>query len=109
MNDSPVDTKLAKDLKNDKRDFNEQEAYFELCQIIAYAQSTKDYNRFIEDLKQWKSRYDVNLFSDDLKYKIVKCKYAQDFKPHWYQKADTQSRELRERIKKSMEKNVRIQ
>ena len=65
--------------------------------------------------------YDINVLSpiylgvnvsgniDDLKIKLAKCKFAQDFKPHWYQKADTQSRELRERIKKSMEKNVRIQ
>ncbi len=64
--------------------------------------------------------YDINVLSpiylgvnvsgsmDDLKIKLAKCKYAQDFKPHWYQKADTQSLELRERIKKSMEKNVRI-
>ena len=65
--------------------------------------------------------YDINVLSpiylgvnvsgniDDLKIKLAKCKFAQDFKPHWYEKADTQSRELRERIKKSMEKNVRIQ
>ena len=65
--------------------------------------------------------YDINVLSpiylgvnvsgniDDLKIKLAKCKFAQDFKPHWYQKADTQSKELRERIKKSMEKNVRIQ
>ena len=65
--------------------------------------------------------YDINVLSpiylgvnvsgniDDLKIKLAKCKFAQDFKPHWYQKADTQSRELRERIKQSMEKNVRIQ
>ena len=65
--------------------------------------------------------YDINALSpvylgvnvsgniDNLKIKLVKCKYAQDFKPHWYQKVDNQSRELRERIKKSMEKNVRIQ
>ena len=65
--------------------------------------------------------YDINVLSpiylgvnvsgniDDLKIKLAKCKFAQDFKPHWYQKTDTQSRELRERIKRSMEKNVRIQ
>ena len=65
--------------------------------------------------------YDINVLSpiylgvnvsgniDDLKIKLAKCKFAQDFKPHWYQKADNQSRELRERIKQSMEKNVRIQ
>jgi hypothetical protein len=45
---------------------------------------------------------------DDLQIKLAKCKFAQDFKPHWYQKVDNQSRELRERIKQSMEKNVRI-
>ena len=45
---------------------------------------------------------------DNLEYKLVKCKFAQDFRPHWYQKVDNQSRELRERIKQSMEKNVRI-
>ena len=65
--------------------------------------------------------YDINVLSpiylgvnvsgtmDDLHIKLAKCKFAQDFKPHWYQKADNQSRELRERIKQSMEKNVRIQ
>lgn len=65
--------------------------------------------------------YDINVLSpiylgvhvggsmDNLKIKLAKCKYAKDFKPHWYQKADTQSRELRQLIKQSMEKNVRIQ
>ena len=65
--------------------------------------------------------YDINVLSpiylgvhvggnmDDLKIKLAKCKYAKDFKPHWYQKADTQSLELRQMIKQSMEKNVRIQ
>ncbi len=65
--------------------------------------------------------YDINVLSpiylgvhvggtmDNLQIKLAKCKYAQDFKPHWYQKADTQSLELRQLIKKSMEKNVRIQ
>ena len=45
---------------------------------------------------------------DNLKIKLAKCKYAQDFRPHWYQKADKQSLELRRMIKNSMEKNVRI-
>ena len=64
--------------------------------------------------------YDINVLSpiylgvkvsgsmDDLQIKLAKCKFAQDFKPHWYQKVDNQSRELRERIKQSMEKNVRF-
>lgn len=46
---------------------------------------------------------------DNLSIKLAKCKYAKDFRPHWYQKADTQSLELRRMIKSSMEKNVRIQ
>ena len=46
---------------------------------------------------------------DNLKIKLAKCKFAKDFRPHWYQKADTQSKELRMMIKNSMEKNVRIQ
>ena len=45
---------------------------------------------------------------DDLQIKLAKCKFAQDFRPYWYQKADTQSLELRRMIKASMEKNVRI-
>jgi hypothetical protein len=45
---------------------------------------------------------------DDLQIKLAKCKYAQDFRPHWYQKTDTQSMELRRMIKASMQKNVRI-
>ena len=64
--------------------------------------------------------YDINVLSpiylgvnvsgtmDDLQIKLAKCKFAQDFRPRWYDKTDTQSRELRERIKQSMEKNVRI-
>ena len=46
---------------------------------------------------------------DDLNIKLAKCKFAEDFRPHWYQKVDTQSLELRQRIKQSMERNVRIQ
>ena len=46
---------------------------------------------------------------DDLKIKLAKCKFAEDFRPHRYQKVDAQSLELRQRIKQSMERNVRIQ
>lgn len=46
---------------------------------------------------------------DDLQIKLAKCKFAEDFRPRWYQKVDTQSLELRQRIKQSMERNVRIQ
>ena len=65
--------------------------------------------------------YDINVLSplylgvhvggtmDNLQIKLAKCKYAKDFRPHWCEKADTQSLELRKMIKQSMEKNVRIQ
>ena len=65
--------------------------------------------------------YDINVLSpiylgvhvggsmDKLQIKLAKCKYAKDFRPRWFDKADTQSLELRQMIKQSMEKNVRIQ
>ena len=64
--------------------------------------------------------YDINVLSpiylgvnvsgtlDNLNIKLAKCKFAQDFRPRWFDKVDTQSLELRRRIKASMEKNVRI-
>jgi hypothetical protein len=64
--------------------------------------------------------YDINVLSpiylgvnvsgtlDNLNIKLAKCKFAQDFRPRWFDKVDTQSLELRQRIKASMEKNVRI-
>ena len=68
---------------------------------------TFDYN--INVLKPIYLGVNVSGNIDNLKIKLAKCKFAQDFRPHWYQKADTESREIRERIKRSMEKNVRIQ
>ena len=65
--------------------------------------------------------YDINVLSpiylgvhvggtmNNLQIKLAKCKYAKDFRPHWYEKADTQSLELRKMIKQSLEKDVRIQ
>ena len=65
--------------------------------------------------------YDINVLSplylgvhvggtmDNLQIKLAECKYAKDFRPHWYEKADTQSLELRKMIKQSLEKDVRIQ
>lgn len=64
--------------------------------------------------------YDINVLSplylgvhvdgtlDNLNIKTAPCKFAKDFRPRWYDKADSQSLELRQRIKQSMEKNVRI-
>ncbi len=52
------------------RDFDEQEAYFLLCEIFSYAQATKDYAKFQTDLSEWKKRYPIDLFSEDYKRKI---------------------------------------
>lgn len=62
--------KLTDETKKKMRDFDEQEAYFLLCEIFSYAQATKDYAKFQADLTSWKSRYPIDLFSDDLKRKI---------------------------------------
>ena len=63
--------------------------------------------------------YDINVLSpiylgvnvsgnlDDLNIKLAKCKYAQDFKPLFHRKVDTQTAELRAMIRKSMQKNVK--
>lgn len=63
--------------------------------------------------------YDINVLSpiylgvnvsgnlDDLKIKLAKCKYAQDFKPLFHGKVDTQTAELRTMIRQSMQKNVK--
>lgn len=62
--------KITNETKAKLRDFNEQEAYFQLCEIFAFAQSTGNFAKFQQDLNEWKKRYPIDLFSDDLKYKI---------------------------------------
>lgn len=52
------------------RDFDEQEAYFLLCEIFSQAQATKNYAKFQSDLSEWKKRFDINLFSEDYRRKI---------------------------------------
>jgi len=52
------------------RDFDENEAYFLLCEIFAHAQATKNYTQFQYDLNEWKKRYPVHLFSENYKSKI---------------------------------------
>ena len=70
-NSDPVDMKdLSDDVKSKLRDFDEDEAYLLLCEIFSYAQATKNYARFQSDLNEWKRRYPIDLFSDDLKRKI---------------------------------------
>ena len=63
--------------------------------------------------------YDINVLSpiylgvnvsgniDDLDIKLVKCKFAKDFKPVFNRKVDSQSMELRNIIRESMRKNVK--
>ena len=52
---------------------------------------------------------DVSGTLDDLKIKPAKCVYAQDFRPFFHNKVDSQSAELRKLIRDSMRKNVKIQ
>ena len=55
---------ISDDTKSKLRDFDEQEAYFMLCEIFANAQATKDYARFQSDLENWKKRFPIDLFSE---------------------------------------------
>ena len=43
---------ITDEVKEKLRDFDEQEAYFLLCEIFSYAQATKDYAKFQIDLKK---------------------------------------------------------
>lgn len=52
---------------------------------------------------------DVSGTLDDLKIKPAKCVYAQDFRPLFHNNVDTQTAELRQLIRESMRKNVKIQ
>ncbi|MBQ1874166.1 MAG: hypothetical protein II144_00525 [Paludibacteraceae bacterium] len=64
--------------------------------------------------------YDINVLSpiylgvnvsgniDNLKIKLANCKFAKDFKPLFHRKVDTESADLRRRIRESMQKNVKI-
>ena len=64
--------------------------------------------------------YDINVLSpiylgvnvsgnlNNLKIKLAKCKFAKDFKPLFHRKVDTESADLRRRIRQSMQKNVKI-
>lgn len=68
INNEVVDKKaevIAKDVP-----FDEEEAYFELCQIISVAQQTANYARFQNDLAQWKKHYPIESFSEKYKAKI---------------------------------------
>ena len=71
MSNDVVDMEhITDDTKSKLRDFDEQEAYFMLCEIFANAQATKDYARFQSDLENWKKHFPIDLFSEDLKKKI---------------------------------------
>ena len=71
MDNSVIDIdKLTDETKQKLRDFDEQEAYFLLCEIFSNAQASKDYTKFQTDLAEWKKRYPIDLFSDNLKRKI---------------------------------------
>lgn len=61
---------IKEESKDKLREFDEQEAYFLLCEIFANAQATKDYAKFQTDLNEWKKRFPVELFSETYKAKI---------------------------------------
>ncbi|MCQ2342439.1 MAG: hypothetical protein MJZ75_02955 [Paludibacteraceae bacterium] len=52
---------------------------------------------------------DVSGTFDNLDIKLAPCRYAQDFRPLFHNKVNTQSAELRTLIRESMRKNVKIQ
>lgn len=71
MDNNVVDiNNLTDETKQKLRDFDEQEAYFLLCEIFANAQASKDYAKFQTDLAEWKKHYPIDLFSENLKRKI---------------------------------------
>jgi len=61
---------IKEEAKDKLREFDEQEAYFLLCEIFAYAQATKDYAKFQTDLAEWKKRFPIEFFSEAYKAKI---------------------------------------
>ena len=50
---------------------------------------------------------DVTGTLDDLKIRPAKCIYAQDFRPLFHNKVDSQTAELRQLIRDSMRRNVK--
>lgn len=79
MDNVPVEMdKITDEVKEKLRDFDEEEAYFLLCEIFAYAQATQDYAKFQSDLAEWKKRYPIDLFSEKFKQKI-KYMLSQEF------------------------------
>ena len=46
---------------------------------------------------------------DDMDIKLAPCRWADDFRPHWYQKVDEETKMLKERIRQSMRRNVHIE
>lgn len=71
MDNNVVDiNNLTDEAKQKLRDFDEQEAYFLLCEIFANAQASKDYAKLQTDLAEWKKHYPIDLFSENLKRKI---------------------------------------
>ena len=66
------------DLKNKLSPYEQQEAYFMLCEIFARAQSTQNRSQFEYDLSQWKKRFNLDLFGEEYRHKI-KYMLSQEF------------------------------
>ena len=66
MDNDAVVNSVTDETKAKLRDFDEEEAYFLLCEIFSYAQATKDYAKFQTDLNEWKKPDElVNYIIDD--------------------------------------------
>lgn len=46
---------------------------------------------------------------DNLQYKLVKCKFAKDFRPLWHGKVDEESANIRKLLRESMRQDVKIE
>lgn len=66
---------------------------------------TFDYH--ISLLKPFYIGADISGSFDDLKIRLAKCRYAQDFRPIFRKETDTLNGELRKKIKESLQKNVK--
>lgn len=66
------------ELKDKLSPYEQQEAYFMLCEIFTRAQATQNKAQFEYDLSQWKKRFNLDLFGEEYRHKI-KYMLSQEF------------------------------
>jgi len=66
------------ELKDKLSPYEQQEAYFMLCEIFARAQATQNRAQFESDLNEWKKRFNLDLFGEEFSHKI-KYMLSQEF------------------------------